>query len=151
MWASIAFSPLFVGQPCAGGGQQDGRSDCWLVAGALRLHPNRGAHSCACWAILWGEDLVCNLALTNDGSKVLDLCKRTGFASDRVRFVPISAYTADNVITKSKHMAWWTGPTLLQSMLETIQTLPVWANPRRRLALVRTSPSLLSLQEPESG
>lgn len=70
-------------------------------------------------------------------TEVLDLCKRTGFASDRVRFVPISAYTADNVITKSKHMAWWTGPTLLQSMLETIQTLPVWANPRRRLALTK--------------
>jgi hypothetical protein len=86
------------------------------------------------------------LALTNGGAKVLALCKRTGFASDRVRFVPISAYTVDNVITKSKHMAWWTGPTLLQSMLETIQALPVWANPRRRLALVRTSPSLLSCE-----
>ena len=45
-------------------------------------------------------------------------------------------------------MTWWTGPTLLQSMLETIQALPVWANPRRRLALVRTSPSLLSCESP---
>jgi sulfate adenylyltransferase subunit 1 (EFTu-like GTPase family) len=69
------------------------------------------------------------------------ICQRTGYASERVRIVPISGcMEGDNVFVESKHMrGWYTGPTLLQALGDVIQALPVRAeaNIHRLMAMVR--------------
>jgi elongation factor 1-alpha len=52
--------------------------------------------------------------------EVADLLKSLGFKIDQVLFIPYSALYGDNVATKSDKMAWYTGPTLLES-LDTIK------------------------------
>jgi sulfate adenylyltransferase large subunit len=39
-----------------------------------------------------------------------------GLGASDVRFVPISALHGDNVVTRSEHMRWWDGPTLLEQL-----------------------------------
>ncbi|WP_027419395.1 sulfate adenylyltransferase subunit 1 [Crocinitomix catalasitica] len=45
--------------------------------------------------------------------ELLDVCVAIDFPLDRVSFVPISAKVGDNVVEKSKHMDWYSGPTIL--------------------------------------
>jgi len=42
--------------------------------------------------------------------------KKVGYNLDKVRFVPISGWNGDNMIEKSDKMAWYKGPTLLESL-----------------------------------
>ncbi|TMK41295.1 MAG: sulfate adenylyltransferase subunit CysN [Actinobacteria bacterium] len=39
-----------------------------------------------------------------------------GLGAADVCFIPISALHGDNVVTRSEHMAWWEGPTLLEQL-----------------------------------
>lgn len=43
---------------------------------------------------------------------------RIGFSKDAINFIPLSAYTAENLITRSPKMPWYGGDTLLDTMLE---------------------------------
>jgi translation elongation factor EF-1alpha len=73
--------------------------------------------------------------------RMWSICQRTGYASERVRIVPISGcMEGDNVFVESKHMrGWYTGPTLLQALGDVIQALPVRAeaNIHRLMAMAR--------------
>ncbi len=44
------------------------------------------------------------------------LLKTYGYNPDQVKFIPIASYPGDNVVKKSTHMAWYTGPTLLEAL-----------------------------------
>ena len=52
--------------------------------------------------------------ITNDLSKYFEAI---GFPSHNVSFVPISAYDGDNLIRRSKSMAWYKGPPLMDLVL----------------------------------
>jgi elongation factor 1-alpha len=43
------------------------------------------------------------------------LAKSVGYKDDQIQYVPVSAFTGDNVKAKGK-IDWWTGPTFLQAV-----------------------------------
>jgi elongation factor 1-alpha len=47
---------------------------------------------------------------------VAKLLQGIGYKTDKMLFVPVSAYVGDNVVKKSDKLPWYTGPTLLQSL-----------------------------------
>jgi len=49
---------------------------------------------------------------------VADLMTKIGFnlQKDKISFVPISGWTGDNLVEKSKNMPWYDGPTLIQAL-----------------------------------
>jgi len=48
--------------------------------------------------------------------EVSSYLKKVGYNIEKVRFVPISGWNGDNMIEKSDKMAWYKGPTLLESL-----------------------------------
>ena len=51
-------------------------------------------------------------------NEVSRLLRQLGFKVDRIRFIPVSAWTGDNVTRKSEHMPWYDGPTLIEALDE---------------------------------
>jgi len=51
---------------------------------------------------------------------VFKLLQMLGYKTDKIPFVPVSAYQGDNVVKKSANMPWYKGATLLQTMDQTI-------------------------------
>ena len=47
---------------------------------------------------------------------VSDLLKRIGFDVSKIPFIPVSGWTGDNLIEKSKNMPWYDGPTLQEAL-----------------------------------
>ncbi|MBI4168006.1 MAG: translation elongation factor EF-1 subunit alpha [Candidatus Aenigmarchaeota archaeon] len=56
-------------------------------------------------------------------SEVTKLLQGIGYKIDAVPMIPVSGYIGDNVVKKSDKMAWYKGPTLLES-LDSIQLPP---------------------------
>jgi elongation factor 1-alpha len=56
-------------------------------------------------------------------NEVRRLLKQIGFRVDKMPFVPVSAWTGDNVAKKSDKMPWYKGPTLYES-LDTFEVPP---------------------------
>ncbi|HUY01117.1 MAG TPA: translation elongation factor EF-1 subunit alpha [Candidatus Deferrimicrobium sp.] len=50
--------------------------------------------------------------------EVKDLLKMVGFPVDKVNFVPVSAWTGDNLGDKSSNMPWYKGPCLTEALDE---------------------------------
>ena len=48
--------------------------------------------------------------------QVSDLLRSVGYKPDEIKFIPIASLVGDNVAKKSENMAWYTGPTLLESL-----------------------------------
>jgi len=44
------------------------------------------------------------------------LLKTVGYDPAKIHFIPTSGYMGDNVAKKSAHMAWYTGPTLVEAL-----------------------------------
>jgi len=44
------------------------------------------------------------------------LLKTVGYDPSKIHFIPTSGYVGDNVAKKSAHMAWYTGPTLVEAL-----------------------------------
>ncbi len=44
------------------------------------------------------------------------LLKSVGYKADEVTFVPVASYHGDNIVKKSEKTAWYTGPTLMESL-----------------------------------
>jgi len=42
--------------------------------------------------------------------------KMLGYKVDKVPFIPVSGWTGDNLVEKSKNMPWYKGPTLLEAL-----------------------------------
>jgi elongation factor 1-alpha len=42
--------------------------------------------------------------------------KRVGYNTDKIPFVPISGWLGDNMLERSSHLTWYTGPTLLEAL-----------------------------------
>lgn len=55
-------------------------------------------------------------------TEIISLCQEIGVSS--VIIIPVSAVKGDNVASRSSHMHWYSGPTLLEA-LEEIQETPV--------------------------
>ncbi len=51
-------------------------------------------------------------------NEVARLLKTLGYKVDQIRFVPVSAWTGDNVLKKSDNMPWYDGPTLIEALDE---------------------------------
>lgn len=49
-------------------------------------------------------------------NEVSNFLKRIGYNPNNVPFVPVSAWSGDNLIEKSTNMGWWKGPTLLEAL-----------------------------------
>jgi elongation factor 1-alpha len=47
---------------------------------------------------------------------VTDLLKTIGYNIAKVNIIPVSGWTGDNLIEKSKNMPWYVGPTLLEAL-----------------------------------
>jgi elongation factor 1-alpha len=44
------------------------------------------------------------------------MLKMVGFKVEKIPFVPTSGWTGDNLVKKSEHMPWYTGPTLIEAL-----------------------------------
>ncbi len=55
--------------------------------------------------------------------QVSKLLQTIGYKTDKVPFVPVSAYVGDNVVKKSTNMPWYKGATMLQTMDQSV-TVP---------------------------
>ena len=53
--------------------------------------------------------------------EVSKLLKSVGYKPDTIKFIPSASYLGENIVKKSTNMAWYTGPTLLES-LDTLTT-----------------------------
>jgi elongation factor 1-alpha len=49
-------------------------------------------------------------------NEISDLLKMVGFNVDKINFVPVSAWTGDNLTEKSENMPWYDGPTLVGAL-----------------------------------
>ncbi len=47
---------------------------------------------------------------------VTDLLKTIGYNVAKVNIIPVSGWTGDNLMEKSKNMPWYTGPTLVEAL-----------------------------------
>ncbi len=53
--------------------------------------------------------------------EVITLFKGIGYKVDEIPMIPISGFVGDNVVKKSDKMPWYTGPTLMESLDQTIK------------------------------
>ncbi|HDD46533.1 MAG TPA: translation elongation factor EF-1 subunit alpha [Candidatus Aenigmarchaeota archaeon] len=53
--------------------------------------------------------------------EVSKLLQSIGYKLEKIPFIPVSAYMGDNVVKKSDKMSWYSGPTLLQALDQTIE------------------------------
>jgi elongation factor 1-alpha len=53
--------------------------------------------------------------------EVITLFKGIGYKVDEIPMIPISGFVGDNVVKKSDKMAWYTGPTLMEALDQTIK------------------------------
>ncbi len=51
------------------------------------------------------------------------MLKMVGYKVEKIPFVPTSGWTGDNLVKKSEHMPWYTGPTLIDA-LDTFEVPP---------------------------
>jgi len=49
-------------------------------------------------------------------NEVAQLLKEIGYKVDKINFVPVSAWTGDNLVKKSDRMPWYDGPTLMEAL-----------------------------------
>ncbi len=49
-------------------------------------------------------------------NEIRDLLKIVGFNVDKVQFVPVSAWTGENLVEKAKGAPWYKGPTLVEAL-----------------------------------
>jgi elongation factor 1-alpha len=49
-------------------------------------------------------------------AEVSTLLKSIGYKPDDIPFLPVSSLNGENIVKKSENMAWYTGPTLLESL-----------------------------------
>ncbi|MHA1834269.1 MAG: translation elongation factor EF-1 subunit alpha [Candidatus Baldrarchaeia archaeon] len=49
-------------------------------------------------------------------NEVAQLLKEIGYKVDKIHFVPVSAWTGDNLVKKSDKMPWYDGPTLMEAL-----------------------------------
>ncbi|MHA1650186.1 MAG: elongation factor 1-alpha, partial [Candidatus Helarchaeota archaeon] len=59
----------------------------------------------------WSEDRYKEVR-----DEVKDLLKMVGFPVDKIQFVPVSAWTGDNLAEKSPKMPWYDGPCLTEAL-----------------------------------
>jgi elongation factor 1-alpha len=48
--------------------------------------------------------------------EILAYLKKLGYNESKIQVVPISGWLGDNVVTQSKNMPWYSGPTLLEAL-----------------------------------
>ena len=60
--------------------------------------------------------------------------ERIGFRSDAIKFIPISAYTAENLVKKSGKMKWYKGSSLMETLVELSHTKK--AKPSEKLVVL---------------
>ncbi len=51
-------------------------------------------------------------------NQVIQLLKPLGFNIEKIKFIPVSAWTGDNVAKKSEKTTWYKGPTLVEALDE---------------------------------
>jgi sulfate adenylyltransferase subunit 1 len=78
--------------------------------------------------VLIGYDEAVIAAITKDFA---GLARSLGFADDAVVTIPVSALVGDNVVERSEHTPWYTGPTLLGHLESVPVTGPEVAAPFR--------------------
>jgi elongation factor 1-alpha len=49
-------------------------------------------------------------------NEIRDLLKIVGFNVDKIPFVPVSAFTGENLVEKPKNAPWYKGPTLVEAL-----------------------------------
>ena len=48
--------------------------------------------------------------------EVTRMLKMTGYKVDKIKFIPTSGWTGDNLVKKSENMGWYKGPTLMEAL-----------------------------------
>jgi len=66
--------------------------------------------------------------------EILELAKFSDYEGQTITFIPISALNGDNVVNKSSHTPWYTGPTLLDH-LESIEKSDVYDAAHARFSI----------------
>ena len=70
----------------------------------------------------WGEERYNKIKM-----EVAEYLKKIGYATEKIPFIPISGWTADNLIDKSAKMPWYDGPNLVEA-LESIEIIKRYYN-----------------------
>jgi len=97
-----------------------------LVIGSEGVQAQTKEHAFLCKTLGVGQIIVaCNKMDLNkyaqpafDKAKTdaLALLKSVGYKPENVQVIPVASYPGDNIVKKSTNMAWYTGPTLLESL-----------------------------------
>ena len=61
--------------------------------------------------VSWNEERY-----TEIKNEVTRMLRMTGFKVDKVKFIPTSGWTGDNLVKKSENMPWYKGPTLIEAL-----------------------------------
>lgn len=61
--------------------------------------------------VLFSEDRFCNIK-----KNLIDVFIGIGFKQEQLEFVPVSGLQGDNLVSKSPHIPWWTGKTLMEAL-----------------------------------
>jgi elongation factor 1-alpha len=62
-------------------------------------------------SVNWGQERYQEIK-----NEVSQLLKEIGYKVDKIHFVPVSAWTGDNLVKKSEKMPWYDGPTLMEAL-----------------------------------
>ena len=49
-------------------------------------------------------------------NEITNMLKMTGYKVDKIKFIPTSGWTGDNLVKKSENMDWYKGPTLMEAL-----------------------------------
>ncbi|MDE1851662.1 MAG: 50S ribosome-binding GTPase [Candidatus Micrarchaeota archaeon] len=74
-------------------------------------------------------------------SDIEDFLQKIGFDRKQAYFIPISAYTADNLVKMSKKMPWYKGSTLMEAMKDAVETEGKETDGKLRIVVQGTLPT----------
>ncbi|MBI4139921.1 translation elongation factor EF-1 subunit alpha [Candidatus Woesearchaeota archaeon] len=97
-----------------------------LVVGSEGIQAQTREHVFLCKTLGVGQLIVAfnkmDLVKYDEGkfkvlkSEVEKLLQSVGYKIPEIQFIPVASYLGENIVKKSTHMAWHTGPTLLESL-----------------------------------
>ncbi len=97
-----------------------------LVVGSEGIQAQTREHVFLCKTLGVGQLIVAfnkmDLVKYDEGkfktlkAEVEKLLQSVGYKTPEIQFIPVAAYLGENIVKKSTHMPWHTGPTLLEAL-----------------------------------
>ncbi|PIN75762.1 translation elongation factor EF-1 subunit alpha [Candidatus Woesearchaeota archaeon CG10_big_fil_rev_8_21_14_0_10_37_12] len=102
------------------------QADAAVLVISQKIEPQTKEHAFLCKTLGVGQLIIALNKMDAMGyeqakfdalkAEVTTLIKSVGYNPEKVQFIPLASLHGDNVVKKSDKMAWYTGPTLLESL-----------------------------------